>query len=461
MNKHCIEGREPLNNFKHYLKIMRIALFFLFFCILFSSADNSFSQEFSFDLKSASIREICKQIEKESDFIFVFSDNSERLIDKNVNVEANSKNVTETLDAVLSNSGLTYKILDKQIVIYQEDDVANANEIEKILSTLSVQQQNTVRGKVVDQQGEPLPGVTITIEGTTRGVITDIDGTYSINAQPSDKLLFSFVGMENQLVEVGNQSTINIELSEKIDELEEVTIVAFGKQKKESVISSISTVKTSELKVPSSNLTTAFAGRVAGLISYQTSGEPGSDNAQFFIRGITTFGAEAKKDPLILIDGVELTTDDLARLNTDDIASFSIMKDATATALYGARGANGVILVTTKEGREGKVQVNARVENSFSTPTQMVQLANPVTYMNMHNEAVLTRNPNGVREYSAEKIEMTQRGLYPDIFPATDWYKSMFNDYTINQRANISVSGGGSIARYYVAASIAKDNGNL
>ncbi len=327
--------------------------------------------------------------------------------------------------------------------------------------TLNAEQQNTIKGTVVDTQGEPLPGVTITIEGTTRGVITDIDGSYSISANPTDKLIFSFVGMESQTVEVGNQRTINITMSEKIDELDEVTVVAFGRQKKESVISSITTVNAKDLKVPSSNLTTAFAGRVAGLISYQTSGEPGSDNAQFFIRGITTFGADAKKDPLILIDGVELTADDLARLNTDDIASFSIMKDATATALYGARGANGVILVTTKEGREGKVQVNARIENSFSSPTQMVKLADPITYMNMHNEAVLTRDPNGVREYSAEKIEMTRRGLYPDIFPATDWYKAMFNDYTINQRANLSVSGGGTIARYYVAASIAKDNGNL
>ena len=269
MNKHCIEGREPLNNFKHYLKIMRIALFFLFFCILFSSASNSYSQEFMIKSKTASIKEVCREIEKNSDFIFVFSDNSEKLIDKKVNVEATSKNVTEILDEVLSDTGLTYKILDNQIVIYQEDDTVNANEIEKILFTLSGQQQNTVRGKVVDQQGEPLPGVTITIEGTTRGVITDIDGTYSNTAQPTDKLLFSFVGMENQLAEVGNQTTINIVLSEKIDELEEVTVVAFGKQKKESVISSISTVNTSELKVPSSNLTTALAGRISGLISYQ------------------------------------------------------------------------------------------------------------------------------------------------------------------------------------------------
>lgn len=397
MNKNSIEGNTPDNTVKQLYACIKITLFLLFVPILYLQAAVSYSLETSF-----------------------------------------------TYDVETS-----------------PEDGMIQNGVKNDLSVPAAQQQITVTGRVVDQQGEPLPGVTITIEGTTRGVITDIDGSYSIQAEPASKLIFSFVGMENQVIEVANRSTIDVILSEKIDELDEVTIVAFGRQKKESVISSITTVSAKDLKVPSSNLTTAFAGRVAGLISYQTSGEPGSDNAQFFIRGITTFGAEAKKDPLILIDGVELTTDDLARLNTDDIASFSIMKDATATALYGARGANGVILVTTKEGREGKVQVNARVENSFSTPTQMVQLANPVTYMNMHNEAVLTRNPNGVREYSAEKIEMTQRGLYPDIFPATDWYKSMFNDYTINQRANISVSGGGSIARYYVAASIAKDNGNL
>ena len=220
------------------------------------------------------------------------------------------------------------------------------------------------------------------------------------------------------------------------------------------MVSAITTVKPTELKIPSSNLTTAFAGRVAGLISYQTSGEPGQDNASFFIRGITTFGAEAKKDPLILIDGIELSTDDLARLNTDDIASFSIMKDATATALYGARGANGVISVTTKEGREGKVTINARVENSFSSPTKKIGLTNPVTYMRMQNEAIKTRDPLGLALYSEEKITMTERGLYPDIFPTTDWFDTMFNDVISNQRANLSLSGGGTVARYYVAANV-------
>ena len=460
MNKHCIEGREPLNNFKHYLKIMRITLFFLFFCILFSSASNSYSQEFMIKSKTASIKEVCREIEKKSDYIFVFSDNCEKLIDKKVNVEANSKDMTEVLDAVLSKTGLTYKILDKQIVIYQEDDTVNANEIEKILFTLSGQQQNTVRGKVVDQQGGPLPGVTITIEGTPRGVITDIDGTYTINAQPSDKLIFSFVGMESQVITVGNQATINVILSEKIDELEEVTIVAFGKQRKESVISSISTVKTSELKIPSSNLTTAFAGRIAGIISYQTSGEPGYDNASFFIRGVTSFGT-GKVDPLILVDNVEVNTSDLANLHPDDLASFSILKDATATALYGARGANGVVLITTKEGKAGKPQVQLRIENSFSSPTSVIEMADPITYMRLANEASATRNALEPLPYSNIKIDNTQRGTDPYAYPATNWMNMLIKDMTSNQRANLNISGGGDVARYYVAGSFSQDNGIL
>lgn len=333
---------------------------------------------------------------------------------------------------------------------------------EKLPVVANVQQSSKFKGKISDAGGEPLPGATVQIKGSTKGVIADMDGNFEFDDCPSGSVLVvSYIGMETKELKYTGQKFLNIVLESKIDELEEVTVVAFSKQRKESVVSAITTVKPAELKVPSSNLTTAFAGRVAGLISYQTSGEPGQDNASFFIRGITTFGAQAKKDPLILIDGIELSTDDLARLNTDDIASFSIMKDATATALYGARGANGVISVTTKEGKEGKVSINARIENSFSSPTKMVKLTAPVTYMRMQNEAIKTRDPLGLALYSEEKITMTERGLYSDIFPTTDWYDTMFRDVISNQRANLSISGGGTIARYYVAANISKDNGNL
>ena len=320
-------------------------------------------------------------------------------------------------------------------------------------------QNITVTGRVLDEQDEPLPGVTITVVGSTRGVITDIDGNYTIDAKSTDQLLFSFVGLETQTILIGNQRVLNVTLMEKIDELDEVTVVAFATQKKESIIGSITTINPNELKVPSSNLTTAIAGRVAGIISYQRSGEPGQDNADFFIRGVTSFGY--KKDPLILIDGIESSSTDLARLQTDDIASFSIMKDATATSLYGSRAANGVILIKTKEGKEGKAKISFRVENFVSMPTQNVELADPVTYMKMHNEAVLTRDPLGILPYSKQKIDNTAAGVNSAMYPSTDWRSELIKDYTTNQSVNLNVSGGGKVARYYVAGGFDQNNGLL
>lgn len=320
--------------------------------------------------------------------------------------------------------------------------------------------QNFVKGTVVDKNGSPLPGTTVTIQGVSGGSITDSDGNFSIKASVGDKIVVSFVGMQSQVINYTGQLELKITLLEQIDELEEVSVVAFGKQKKESVIAAISTVRPADLKIPASNLTSALAGRIPGIISYQRSGEPGKDNAEFFVRGVTTFGY--KKSPLILIDGIELSTTDLARLQPDDIASFSIMKDATATALYGARGANGVILVTTKEGKEGAASLNIRYEKSASLPTRMLDIADPVTYMKMHNEAILTRDPLGGRAYSLEKIRMTeQAGRNTFAYPAVNWFDEMFATQAINDRLNFNLSGGGKIARYYLATTINTDNGIL
>ncbi len=434
---------------------MKICFFFLIISVVSVNASVSYSQntKLTLNLHDATFSELIEQIETQSDFIFIVVEDALDLNQK-VSITAEDFTIQKVLDEILDPDKNSFAVFDRQVIIGKKD-------LDAVSTKPLVAPQKRVRGKVTDMEGNPLPGVTITIVGTTRGVITDTDGTYSIDAEPTDKLVFSFIGMESQIVDVERQEKINIKMKEKSQELEDVTVVAFGKQKKESVLASITTIKADELKVPSSNLTTAFAGRVSGLISYQRSGEPGEDNASFFIRGITTFGAEAKKDPLILIDGVELSTDDLARLNTDDIANFSIMKDATATALYGARGANGVIAVTTKEGVEGKAKINVRIENSFSMPTKRVDVADPVTFMKMQNEAVKTRNASGLSLYDQEKITMTEKGLYPDIFPATDWYKTMFRDVVCNQRVNMSVSGGGKVVRYYVAANITHDNGDL
>lgn len=316
-----------------------------------------------------------------------------------------------------------------------------------------------VTGVVFDEMNAPLPGATILVDKSTRGVVTDIDGSFSIKVADMDVLVFNYVGYQEQRIKVGSQKKISVKMVPKTDELDEVTVVGFARQKKESVIASVSTIKPSELKVPSSNLTSGLTGRLTGVIAYQSSGEPGKDNTNFFIRGVTTFGYSSS--PLILIDNIESSTDELARLSVDDVASFSIMKDATATAIYGARGANGVVLVTTKEGKEGPARVSVRIENSISTPARNIEMVDPVTYMKMYNEAVITRNPLAARPFTDEKIANTGKGLNPYVYPAVDWYDELFKKTVMNQRVNVNLSGGGTMARYYVSANFSQDNGAL
>ncbi|MBE8721990.1 SusC/RagA family TonB-linked outer membrane protein [Sphingobacterium pedocola] len=333
------------------------------------------------------------------------------------------------------------------------------------VSADSFAQALRITGNVSDST-RVLSSVTVGIKGAPTVTQTDVNGNYVIDVpSESSVLVYSIVGYLRQEVQVGEQLQINVTLQADSEDLDEIVVVGFGQQKRSDMVGSVTSVNVSELKKnPSSNLTTALAGRVAGMIAYQRSGEPGQDNADFFIRGVTTFGY--KVDPLILIDNMEVTTTQLARLQPDDIASFSIMKDATATAVYGARGANGVILVTTKQGQIGNAQLYFRIENSISTPTRNVDLADPVTYMRKHNEAVYTRTPLGdinpnTLLYSDEKIMNTELGENPYAYPANDWREMMFKDYAMNQRMNLNVSGGGGVARYFVSGTLNRDNGVL
>ncbi len=329
-----------------------------------------------------------------------------------------------------------------------------------LLSQLTFAQASLVKGQVVDKEGNPLPGVSVLQLGSTNGTITSIDGKYAIsNLNENDSLRFSYVGFNNQVIKVGKQTIINVVLLESASALEEVQVVAFQTQKKNSVIGSINTVNPTELKIAPTNLTNALAGKIAGVISYQRSGEPGQDNAEFFIRGVTSFGYA--NSPLILIDGLEVTTTDLARMEPDNIASFSIMKDATATALYGARGANGVILVTTKTGKKGKANISVRIENSITSPTMTNNFLGGVEYMELYNKALRTRDPEALLYYSKDKIEGTRNGLNPQIYPNVDWYSELFRSTVQNQKANMSVSGGGEVAQYYLSVSYTDEKGLL
>lgn len=337
-----------------------------------------------------------------------------------------------------------------------------------LLASITVHAQSdvTVKGILRDTIGG-LPGASVKVTGTLRGTITDGDGNYTITLPRSGKLLFTIMGYKPKTVAVADYTPnsagvyiINIALDKDLNSLDEVAVVGFGTQKKSSLISSITTINPKELKGPTSNLTTMLAGRVAGMIAYQRSGEPGLDNAQFFIRGLGTFGA-GKQDPLILIDGIESTQNDMARLQADDIAAFSLLKDATASAVYGARGANGVVLITTKTGEAGITKFGFRAESSLSGNTKNFEFADNVTYMQLANEASLTRNRLSVLPYLRSKIDATAAGENELLYPNNNWIKQLIKDYTLNTRYNLNISGGGSKAKYYVAGTYNIDNGVL
>ena len=328
--------------------------------------------------------------------------------------------------------------------------------MEKLMGVFNLNRD--ISGKVTDENDEGLPGVNILVKGTSIGTVTDADGNYRLSV-PDDAttLVFTYVGYLTEEVEIGTQTVLNMNLNPDLSQLEEIVVVGFGTQKKESVVGAMTSVKPSELKIPASNLTTALAGRLSGVVSFQTSGEPGADNAQFFVRGVASFNNQ--NGPLILIDGVELTVEDLARLQPDDIESFSVLKDPTTTAIYGARGANGIILVTTKMGEDGPAKVNLRIENSISEPVSLIELAEPLTYMRLQNEAARTRG--NFPTYTEAQIAGVRRGGNPNVFPAVDWYDQLFKDLTTTQRVNMNVRGGGKKVRYYVAGSFSQDNGIL
>lgn len=322
------------------------------------------------------------------------------------------------------------------------------------------EQQKTITGVVSDDEG-PLPGATIVVYGTTNGTTCNFDGEFSLNVDDSaETLVVSFVGYETVEIPIGIKTNFKITLKPADESLEEVVIVGYGTQKKASLVSSITTVAVKEIKGPTSNLTQMMAGRVSGIVSYQRSGEPGLDNSDFFIRGLGSFGS-GKVNPLILIDGIESTSTDMARLQPDDIASFSVLKDAAAAAVYGARGANGVLLISTKMGQEGKASFQLRSELRVSSNTRDFDFADNITYMNLANEAVLTRDPTAGLPYSQNKIYRTELGDDPYLYPSNNWVDELIKDYTINQGLNLSASGGGKKARYYISGTYNSDNGVL
>ncbi|GET46361.1 SusC/RagA family TonB-linked outer membrane protein [Capnocytophaga felis] len=319
-----------------------------------------------------------------------------------------------------------------------------------------------VKGNVTDGNGVPLPGVGVVIKGTSKGVATDFDGNYEIQTKSGDVLEFSSLGYQVQTKKVSGSNKvliINVKLVEEASQIDEVVVIGHGTQKKVSVSGAVATVKGGELRSPSSSLTSAFAGQLAGVFSSSRSGEPGSA-AEFYIRGISTFGG--RTTPLILLDDVEISATDLDNIPAETIESFSVLKDASATAIYGSRGSNGVMVIKTKNGnRNEKTKIGITYDQSFNTPINFPKFVDGATWMELFNEALLTRNPSAPIRYSQERIDATRSGVNPYVYPDVNWEKVLFRDMAVNKRANINIQGGGDKATYYMSIQANNDEGLL
>lgn len=316
-------------------------------------------------------------------------------------------------------------------------------------------QEVEISGTVLDENKEPLIGASVTVKDRPGfGTVTDADGRYNIKILEGSTLVFSFVGYDTKEVFVrGDRTTVNVNMA--VDEqnvLDEVVVSALGAQKKITVTGAVTNVDVSQLRTPTASISNALAGNVPGIIARQTSGQPGDNVSEFWIRGISTFGAGSSA--LVLVDGFER---DLNSLNVEDIETFTVLKDASATAIYGSRGANGVVLITTKRGEEGKTNVNAKVEFSYNTRTQTPEFVDGATYARMYNEALTTRNQPAA--FSDDDIYLIQNGLDPDIFPNVNWMDLILKKGAPTYRANVDLSGGGSTARYFVSASYVDEGG--
>ena len=383
--------------------------------------------------KGTSLERALDTIEREYEVIFLYKSG---LLDGKVLSERKrldlQGNLYDTLNDVLEDFHLAYnKLTHRTLGIFPARN--------------NIVQQHKVSGTVTDAvSGETLPGVNVIIKGTSTGTSTGLDGNYELVVSSlQDTLIFSFVGFESKEVPIDGRASLDVELTPQTISGDEVIVIGFGEQEKVSVTGSISTVSTEEIqRVPVPSVSNALGGKLPGIVTRQSHGEPGYDAAQVYIRGLATWG---NRNPLILVDGIER---DLNNINAEVIESISVLKDASATAVYGVRGANGVILIKTKRGRQGSPQVTFRTEAAVRTPLRIPEYVNGAEYATLMNEALT--NVGKPLQYTEEEIEKYRTGSDPYLYPNVDWNDVIFKDNTHQTINNLSISGGGDIARYYV-----------
>lgn len=314
-------------------------------------------------------------------------------------------------------------------------------------------QKQEVLGRVVDAKtGDVIVGAQVVYKGTTTGTTTDVDGNYSLPYPGGRQTIqVSYLGYKMKEEVISSAQILDFSLEEDAIALEEAVVVGYGSQRKVSVVGAITTVDVKELKVPTGQISNSLAGRLAGVVAVQRTGEPGQ-SSDFWVRGISTFGDN--KNPLILVDGVERSLD---LLDPEDIESFSILKDATATAVYGVRGANGVIVINTRRGVEGKPDINVKIQTGILSPTKTPKMANSATWAEMYNIARTSRGHAAA--YTPEEIEKYRTQSDPYLYPSVDWISELMENSATSQRVNLNVTGGGQVARYYVSGAFYNENG--
>ncbi|MEG1839557.1 MAG: SusC/RagA family TonB-linked outer membrane protein, partial [Bacteroidaceae bacterium] len=402
-------------------------------------------------MKETTIKNVFEQIEKNSQFVIFY--NSDLInVTKKVAVDTKNKTVSQILDQLLKNTDLTYRIIDKQITI-----------IRKTVQEPKQSSKNGFRvtGIIKSKEGEPLIGVNVLVKSSTVGTITDIDGKFEIRVPDKNSLLeISYIGFYPQSFLITESKNMTIVLKENTQLLDEVVVVGYGKQSKVSLTGSVASVSAVELKQsPVSNLSSALAGRLPGLLATQGSGEPGGDASTIWIRGLGTY-SEAALKPLILVDGVERTFDDI---DPNEIENISILKDASSTAVYGVQGANGVVLVTTKRGVVDKPSITASYQHSLQTPTRLPDYLDSYDALKLYREALINDGRDGeANMYSEEylnKFRDRSNPTYQYLYPNVNWLDECLKDVSQMMKANVNVSGGSSMARYFVSVGYMSQGG--
>lgn len=442
--------------FLHLKKRLKLfCIINVFFMIPFSSFGtnsiswNSEEDLFSVQYENVTVKDILDYIEKHSKYIFIYSANVQKNLNNKVSISVSNKKIDAVLKELFSETGLNYKMSGRQITI----SVPEAPKVQQTTQQKGIK----VTGNVSDEKGEPLIGVTIILKNdSTVHALTDMNGNYSIIVPERKSVLsFRYIGFVPKEEVVNNRKVVNVQMVEDVGQLDEVVVVAYGAQKKESVVGSITTIEPAKLKVSTTrSISNNLAGTVAGVLAVQRSGEPGYDNSSFWIRGISTF-QDAGQNPLVLIDGIER---DLNNIDPEEIESFSVLKDAAASAVYGVRGANGVILINTKRGQVGKPRVTVKAEFAATQPVKLPEYLGAADYMQVLDDILMD---TGQQPKYTDRIAKTRAGYDLDLYPDVNWMDAIANDYASNQRVTVDISGGTETLRYSFVAAAYNERGIL